>query len=258
MSRGELVFASVVDQRLWDAQGQAAPSGIYVLGVPGTALTFTIARSWKVPNGTVAEELRLIGPSGKTVWTWGPFARRMKGTMDLTVELDRIEAATLEETGTHLMSFIIDGEIVGELEVPVHLQQAPAKLSKTTEDGVRKSDVIWVGVERGGSRQMAPIWFAYKNGRIYVVSQRESGPQEQTIPGVPGSPEVLVVTRRKGRDTSLEEFPAAVRLLEGTEWEDAAKILVDRRRSRVGAPGESIDRWRSTCEIAELTPIIPA
>jgi hypothetical protein len=67
----------------------------------------------------------------------------------------------------------------------------------------------------------------------------------------------VVTTRRKGRDTSLGEFHAAVRLLEGAEWEEAAKALSDRRRSRIGAPGESITRWRGSCDIAELTPVIP-
>ena len=38
------------------------------------------------------------------------------------------------------------------------------------------------------------------------------------------------MTRRKGRDTSLQEFHAAPRVLEGPEWEEAAKLLVDRRR----------------------------
>ena len=258
MSRGELVFANVVDQRLWDAQGASAPSGVYLLGTPGTALPFTISRSWKVGSGVVAEEIRFIGPSGRTVWRWGPVARRMRGTMDLTVETDRIDDASFEQTGTHIASFMIDDDIVGELEVPVFLQEAPTKLDKTTEEGLKKSDIIWVGVERGGKRQAVPAWFGYKNGRIYVVSQRERGAEEQTIPGVPGSPEVIVVTRRKGRDTSLQEFPAAVRLLEGTEWEDAAKFLVDRRRSRVGPPTDSVARWRTACDIAELTPIVPA
>jgi hypothetical protein len=64
------------------------------------------------------------------------------------------------------------------------------------------------------------------------------------------------VTRRKGRDTSLDELSASVRLLEGAEWEEAAKALVDRRRSRVGPPAESIARWRGSCDIAELTPLV--
>jgi hypothetical protein len=46
-------------------------------------------------------------------------------------------------------------------------------------------------------------------------------------------------------------------VLEGAEWENAAKLLVDRRRSRVGPPGDSIGRWRGSCDIVELTPNVP-
>jgi hypothetical protein len=258
MAKGELVFANAVDRRIWDAQGERGTDGIYLSGAPGRALPFVLYRAWKVANGLVTEEIRFIDPSGQTVHRWGPEVRKMKGSMDLTVETDVIEDATFRSTGTHILSFIVDDEILGEIEVPVYVQQAPTKLPKETEDGLKKSDVIWVGDDRGGKRRAAPAWFAYKNGRILVLSQREPGPQEQTIPGLPAAHELLVTTRRKGRDTSLEEFPAAVRLLGGDEWEEAAKALADRRRSRVGPPEESIARWRDACDIAELTPVVSA
>ncbi len=88
------------------------------------------------------------------------------------------------------------------------------------------------------------MWFVYRNGRIYVLSKTEPGPEEQTVPGIPGASDVIVVTRykatnpeRRGRDAALREFHATVRTLEGPEWEEAAKLLVDRRRSRAGPPG---------------------
>jgi hypothetical protein len=102
-----------------------------------------------------------------------------------------------------------------------------------------------------------PAWFAYKNGLVYVVSQREPGPQEQTIPGAGQVVEYVLTTRRKGRDTSLNEFRATARVLEGAEWEAAAAVLVDRRRSRNGPPSEALARWRSSCDILELTPQAP-
>jgi hypothetical protein len=265
MNPGELVFASVADGRVWQTQGRQASSGVYTLGVPGRALPFTVYRAWKVPTGMVNEEIRFIDPSGRTVHVWGPAPRRMKGSMDLTEETDVVDDATFAETGVHLASFILDGQIVGELEFPVFVQQAPAKLPQDVETGLKKSDVLFVGIQGGGSNHVAPVWFAYKNGRILVLSQREPGPQEQTVPGIPGASEVLVITRRKqesperrGRDTALGEFHATVRVLEGAEWEDAAKALADRRRSRFGSPQESIARWRDTCAIAELTPLVPA
>lgn len=254
MTIGELVAAAVVDQRVWDAEGNTASDGLYLVGAPGPALPFVIFRAWKVPVGYVSEEIRLIGPSGRTVFRWGPQVRRMVGAMDLTTELDVVADTVFSETGTHVASFILDDEIVGEIEFPVYVQQAPTKLDKPTEDGLRKSDVIWVGTDDGDRRRTVPAWFAYKNGKILVVSQREPGPEEQTVPGVPDATELLVVMRRKGRDTSLEEFSAAQRTLEGAEWEEAAKVLVDRRRSRVGPPGDSLSRWRGACDIVELTP----
>lgn len=258
MPVGELVFANVIDQRVLTTHGRRdGPAGIYLLGVPGRALPFAVYRAWKIGTGTVTEEIRFWGPSGKLVHRWGPFPRRMLGSMDLTEELDAIEDARFEETGTHLVSFIVDDDIVSEIEVPVFVQEAATKLPKEVEDGLKKSDVIWLGVERDGARLTVPSWFAYKNGRILVLSQKEPGPEEQTIPGVPGASEVVVVTRRKGRETSLDEFHAAVRLLDGAEWEEAAKALVDRRRSRVGSPAERIQRWRQSSAIAELTPILP-
>ena len=238
---GELVAAAVVDKRVWDAYGANASDGVYLVGQPGPALPFVFFRAWKVPTGFVSEEIRLIGPSGRTILRWGPEPRRMVGAMDLTTEVDEVDDAVFDETGTFVASFMLNGEIVGEIEVPVFVQSAPVKLSKDAEDGLKKSDVIWVGTESpNGRRRTVPAWFAYKNGKIYVLSQREPGPDEQTIPGVPDANQLVIITRRKLRDTELQEFYAAQRKLEGPEWEEAAKLLVDKRKSRAGAPAESL------------------
>jgi hypothetical protein len=155
------------------------------------------------------------------------------------------------------VSFVIDDEIVGEIEAPVLIQAASASLPKAIEDGLKRSDVIWVGVEANGRRKLIPSWFVYRNGKILVLSQREPGPEEQTVPGIPGASELVVVTRRKGRETALNEFHAAARVLHDAEWEQAAKLLVDKRKSRAGEPPEWLARWRGSCDIAELTPVLP-
>jgi hypothetical protein len=255
---GELVAAAVVDKRVWDAYGETSPDGIYLTGQPGPAHPFVMFRAWKVPVGIVEEEVRLWGPSGRLIFRWGPVYRRMAGMFDLTTEIDEVDDAVFDETGTYVSSFVLDEQVVGEIEVPVFVQAAPTKLPKETEDGFKRSDVIWVGADVGGKRQIVPSWFAYKNGRIYVLSRREPGPDEQTIPGADSAKEMVIVTRRKGRDTSLEEFTAAPRKVQGAEWEEAAKLLADKRKSRAGPPNESISRWRGTADIIELTPNVPA
>jgi hypothetical protein len=257
MTVGELVSANVVDQRVWDTSGEQGPPGVYLLGSPGTALAFVVSRAWKVGTGMVTEEIHFYGPSGRLVYRWGPTVRRMIGSMDLTVETDTITDARFDETGAYVVSFVIDGEIVGEIEVPVQIQLAPAKLPKPIEDGLKRSDVIWVGVETNGRRKLIPSWFVYRNGKIFVLSKREPGPEDQTVPGIPGASELVVVTRRKGRETAADEFHAAARMLQGPEWEEAAKLLVDKRKSRAGPPSEWLARWRGSCDIAELTPVLP-
>jgi hypothetical protein len=254
---GELVAAAVVDERVWRTQGEVAPDGIYLTGQPGPALPFVLFRAWKVPVGFVREEVRLFGPSGRMIHRWGPVVRRMAGQFDLTTEVDVVDDAVFDETGTYVASFIIDDQVVGEIDLPVYVQAAAATLPKDTEDGLKRSDVIWLSAKVDGRQVSAPVWFAYRNGLIYTLSQREPGPQEQTVPGVGAVREYTVTTRRKGRDTSLQEFTAAPRVLEGPEWEAAAALLVDKRKSRGGPPNESLTRWRSGCDILELTPNVP-
>jgi len=157
--------------------------------------------------------------------------------------------------------------VLGEIEVPVFLQTPEKQLPKHIEDGLKRSDVIWVGLdvkadrELGGrnsvSGKLVPAWFAYRQGKIYLLSQRRPGPQEQTIPGL-DEHEVAVITRRKGRDTALDRFRASVRIIEpgAADYDQAAAALADRRRSRAGPPEDSMARWREDCVIAELTPLV--
>src|SRR5207244_2360729 len=118
----------------------------------------------------------LTAPSGRTAYRWGPVPRRMRGSMDLTIEDDLIEDAVLDEAGTYVASFILDDQVIGEVEVPVFLQEAPTSLPKHVEDGLKRSDVIWVGVPENerqrhrfpwqrkpipGPPTLIPAWFAY-------------------------------------------------------------------------------------------------
>jgi hypothetical protein len=259
MPLGELVFANLVDLRVYQGQGRAGAAGIYVVSLPGRALPFVAYRAWKVPTGFVSEEFRLTAPSGAVAYRWGPTIRRMVGSMDLTIETDTVENAVFAEAGTYVASFILEDQVLGEIEFPVFLQSPPTTLPKHVEDGLKRSDVIWVGVDgKNGRPKTIPAWFAYRQGKIYLVSQRQPGPEEQTVPGLPEARELVVITRRKGRDTSLDRFHASVRVLEQDQpdYDQAIALLADRRRSRFGPPEESIARWRESCDIAELTPVV--
>lgn len=256
MPAGELIFANVLDVRQRAAEGDMAEGLVYLLGLPARALPFVIVRDWKTPTGYLPEEVQLVAPSGEVTFRVGPVARYFLGSMDLTRFEDVVDDALFEAPGTYLASFVLDGEILGQTEFQVVVQAAPDRLPKDVEDGLRKSDVAWIGVEYQGKDVTVPAWFAYRGGKIYVLSSIEASLEEQTIPGLPDITDLVVITRRKYRDTSLGRFRAAARVLEGPDWEDAAKLLADRRRDRHGPPEDAIKKWRGSCAIAELTPLV--
>ncbi len=228
---------------------------VYLLALPSRALPFAVIREWKAPTGYLLEEVRLRSPSGRIAYQLGPRPRHLFGSMDLTRFEDAVEDALFEELGIYLASFALDGQVLGETEFHVVLQAASG-VPKELEDGLKKSDVAWIGVEYQGRDVAIPAWFVYRNGKIYVLSSREPSLEEQTIPGLPDATELVLITRRKYRDTSLGRLHAAARILEGPEWEQAAALLADRRRDRHGPPQDAIKRWRQTCLIAELTPLV--
>ena len=257
MSNAELVFGSVVDHRLWETQGEGAVPLVYTIALPGRALPLVVTRYWKAPQGYVNESFELVAPSGRVAYRSGPTTRRMTGQMDLTRFEDLVEDAIFEELGIYAASFQIDGNTEGQVEFQL-LLQAPSGLPPEIEDAVKKSDVLWVGEESNGRDHAVPVWFAYDQGRIYLLhsDQRDSG--EQQVPGLPNAAELVVVTRRKGRETRADRFHAAVRVIEpqSPEFDPIAAVLADRRRDRHGPPQDAIRRWKSSCVIAELTPSV--
>ncbi len=254
--KAELVFANVVDRRVLESEGEGAAPIVSTISVPGRALPFTVVRYWKAPQGYVEEHVELVAPSGQVAHRTEKQVRRMSGQMDLTRVTDDIEDAVLDEAGIYAASFVIDGEVQGQVEFQVVLT-TPGGVPADVEDAIKKSDVLWVGEELNGRDRTLPVWFAYDNGRIYLLHaiDREAG--EQQVPGLPDAVELVVVTRLKYRDTRAGRFHAAVRLVEpdSPEFDGLAAILADRRRDRHGPPQEAIRKWRSSsCVIAELTP----
>jgi hypothetical protein len=259
MPKAELVFANVLDGRVWESEGEGGQPLVYTVSIPGRALPITVARYWKAPQGYVTEHFQFVAPSGKVAYASERRVRRMTGQMDLTQLVDVVEDAMFEELGVYAASFLIDGEIEGQVEFQVLLQAGPQTLSKELEDAIKKCDVLWVGIEDNGRDRAVPTWFAFNQGRIYLLHADERDAGEQSIPGLPDAPELVVVARHKYRDTRARRFHAAVRLIEpgSPEFDQFAAILADRRRDRHGPPAEAIKRWRSSCVIAELTPAVP-
>ena len=54
---------------------------------------------------------------------------------DLTTEVDRVPQAVFDETGTYVASFVVDGQVLGEIEVPVYVQAAPDRSTRASRKG---------------------------------------------------------------------------------------------------------------------------
>ncbi len=260
MPKAELVFANVLDRRVYEAEGVEGQPLVYGFSAPGRGLPFAVVRHWKAPQGVVVERFELISPGGSTAYRSPSRTRRMPGQMDLTEIVDVVDDAVLPELGVYVASFLIDDEVEGQVEFQYVLQQPPEKLPKELEDAFRKTDVIWVGVERDGTDDTIPAWFAYHQGRVYLLHAVSGESDEQRIPGGDEASDLLIITRHKYRDTRLSRLHATSRVIEPGEQDFAkhAGILADRRRDRHGPPEEAIKTWRQGHVILELTPLVPA
>lgn len=254
------MFANILDGRVYETDGVGGQPLVYGFSAPGRPLPFAVVRQWKAPQGVVVEGFELTSPSGATAYRSPPRTRRMPGQMDLTEIVDVVDDAALPELGVYVASFLIDDEVEGQVEFQYVLQAPPEKLPKELEDGFRKTDVIWVGVERESKDDTAPVWFAYHQGRIYLLHALAGDSEEQRIPGADGATDLLVITRHKYRDTRLSRLHATSRVIEPGDQDFAqfAGILADRRRDRHGPPEEAIKTWRQGHVILELTPLVPA
>jgi hypothetical protein len=256
MPRAELVYANVLDGRVYDAEGIGGQPLVYTFAAPGRAFPFAVVRQWKAPQGVVIEHFELISPSGEKAYTSPPRVRRMPGQMDLTEIVDRVDDCVFPELGVYLVSFLIDGEVQGQVEFQVVFQMASEKLAKEVEEGFRKTDVVWIGIERDGADEVIPAWFAFQKGKVYVLHATNEAADEQRIPGADEGTDLLVISRHKYRDTRLNRFPVTCRVIppSSPEFDQFAAALADRRRDRHGAPQEAIASWKKDCVILELTP----
>lgn len=130
---------------------------------------------------------------------------------------------------------------------------ASIPIDAALDEGLKKSDIMWITPDTARDRKPVPCWFVYKDGKAYVLS----GERQQIIPGAARMREAKVVTRWKMRDARLTEFSATVRLITAAnreEFTDIAQLLLAKRQSVKGTPDENLERWMRECVILELTP----
>lgn len=131
---------------------------------------------------------------------------------------------------------------------------AALPIDAAIDEGLKKSDIIWVTVDTDKKQRPVPCWFLYtKDKRLFVLSAE----RQQIIPNATSARHAHVVTRWKGRDASLAEFDAAVRAITPRDREEFQQIgeqLVSKRQGVQGTVDENIERWMNEGVILELIP----
>lgn len=118
------------------------------------------------------------------------------------------------------------------------------------QESLKKSTIIWLRWHVDGREHTMPVWFVMDQGRIYVLS----GERQQTIPDATNLRNVDVIVRWKGKNARVADIPALVRVLEpGSEWDQIAEKIAEKRLNIPGLPEETARRWRDECVILELS-----
>lgn len=130
--------------------------------------------------------------------------------------------------------------------------QAGAATSSAISESLKKSTIMWLRWNAEGREHTMPVWYVYdqKVDRIYVLS----GERQQTLVGAETMKECDVILRWKGRNASVAELPAQVRVIRGDDpdWTTIGDKIAEKRLNIPGAPEDTAVRWRDECVILEL------
>ena len=129
---------------------------------------------------------------------------------------------------------------------------ATVSRSSAVQESLKKSTIFWLRWRDNGTERTMPVWYLYdqKAGKIYVLS----GERQQTIPGAESLRDVDVILRWKGKNSSVAEIPASVRIIRGSDpdWDEVADKVAEKRLNIPGLPEDTARRWKDECVILEL------
>jgi len=130
---------------------------------------------------------------------------------------------------------------------------AGASASSAVQESLKKSTIFWLRWRTPQGERTMPVWYVndQKAGKIYVLS----GERQQTIQDAANLREVDVILRWKGKNSSVAEIPASVRVITGRDpdWDEIADKVAEKRLNIPGLPEDTARRWKDECVILELT-----
>jgi hypothetical protein len=118
-----------------------------------------------------------------------------------------------------------------------------------------KSTIAWLVVPQDEAPDVTKaVWYGYDQGRVYVLT----GSGEQEVPGLAvHSKHVKLIVRSKDVQSRVGEMTTVTQVMpKDAEWDRIARDVLLGRRLNLADGDKAPDRWRQTCEIVQLTPVL--
>ena len=230
---------------------------VVYLGPAGkAAFPFVVSRKLSGPGGVYMDAAEIPGPDMEAI----AFIER-KYELDgesITQEIvDELTDITFPGPGKYKLQYFVYDDML--LEIPFEVVQSDppygAVVPGPVDAALSKSTIAWLAVPQDdGTEITKPIWYGYDQGRVYVLT----GSGEQDLPGLAGtSKHVKLIVRSKDVQSRVGDVLCVSQTLPKDKgWDEIAKDVLLGRRLNLHDGDKAPERWKKTCEIVMLTPVV--
>lgn len=253
---------SIFDFRICDrvlAETEPDAGDVVFLGARGSiAYPFVIVRRLAGPGGVYIDACDLVDADGRSLGVWEK-TFELDGDSKPATLVSELRDVSFPSPGTYTLQYSIFDDVVANFPFTVAQRESPSAgiVPGPLDAALSKSTIAWVAVaQAGGAVVEKPVWYGYEDGRVYVLV---GGDGEQQVPGIFDAPTVRLMARSKVKQSLVAEAGCLVeRLPKDARWEAIARDLLLGRRLNLRDGDAAVNRWKQTCEIACLTPVLPA
>jgi hypothetical protein len=229
---------------------------VYLGPSGGAAFPFVIWRRLSAPGGVYMDASEILAPDGDVV---NMIERRyeLEGESIIQDVVDEIQDAHFPGPGDYILRYYIYDDKLVDIPFQVVQTDPPhgAVVPGPVDAALAKSTILWLGWHDDHGQEVTKgVWFGYDQGRIYILT----GDAEQQLPGLVGpSKHVRVIARSKDVQSRVGEMNCVTQVLDkNAEWDRIAREILLGRRLNLPDGEKAVDRWKTGCEIVQLTPIL--
>jgi hypothetical protein len=229
---------------------------VYLGPSGGAAFPFVVWRRLSAPGGVYMDASEILASDGETV-TFVERRYELDGESIIQDVVDEFREAVFPGPGGYTLRYYVYDDHLVDIPFQVVQSDPPhgAVVPGPVDAALSKSTILWLIVpQTDGTESTKAVWYGYDQGRIYILT----GEGEQDVPGLTaGATHVKVVVRSKDVQSRVGEVMCVTQVLpKDAAWERIAREILLGRRLNLPDGEKAIDRWKSSCEIVQLTPVL--